>query len=157
MSARLKFSAKLVPAGPKGAWCFLHFPFDIVKTFGTRARVPVAGTINGFPFRSSLSPMEGRHVMCINKTMQAGAKVKPGDTAYFVMVRDEQPRTVTVPAALRKVLAANQAAKAVFKDLAYSHRKEYVDWINIAKKAETQQRRLEKLVAMLTAKQRTQG
>ena len=53
---KLDFKARLVPTGPKGAWAFLHFPFDIVKTFGTRARVPVAGTINGFPFRSSLSP-----------------------------------------------------------------------------------------------------
>lgn len=28
-------------------------PFDVQKTFGTRARVPVRGTINGFPYRST--------------------------------------------------------------------------------------------------------
>ena len=32
---KLDFKAKLVATGPKGAWCFLHFPFDIEKTFGT--------------------------------------------------------------------------------------------------------------------------
>lgn len=32
----LDFKAKLVPTGPKGAWCFLYFPFDVVKTFGAR-------------------------------------------------------------------------------------------------------------------------
>lgn len=35
----------------------LSAPFDVEETFGTKARVPVRGTINGFPFRSSLMPM----------------------------------------------------------------------------------------------------
>src|ERR1700756_990826 len=29
-------------------------PFDVPTVFGTKARVPVRGTVNGFPFRSSL-------------------------------------------------------------------------------------------------------
>ena len=31
-------------------------PFDAQHEFGTRGRVPVRGTINGFAFRSTLSP-----------------------------------------------------------------------------------------------------
>jgi len=57
---KMEFDARLVPTGPNGAWCFLHFPLDFEKTFGTRARVPVCGTINGFPFRSSFAPMDGK-------------------------------------------------------------------------------------------------
>jgi hypothetical protein len=152
MSAPLKFQSRLVPAGPKGAWAHLYFPFDVMKTFGTRARVPVSGTINGFPFRSSLAPMRGRHYLCINREMQAGAKVKPGDTADFVMQRDDKPRAVAIPAALKKALAANPEAKAVFDKLAYSHKKEYALWVAGAKQAETVQRRLEKLIPMLLAK-----
>ena len=152
MSGKLKFKSLLVPTGPKGAWAFLHFPFDVVKTFGTRARVSVAGTINGFPFRSSLSPMGGKHVMCINKEMQAGAKVKPGDTAHFVMQRDDRPRTVVIPPAMKQALAAKPKAKAVFDQLACSHQKEYALWIAGAKQAETVQRRLKKLIPMLLAK-----
>ena len=41
----------------------LSAPFSVEKVFGTKARVPVRGTINGFPFRSSLSAMAGRHRM----------------------------------------------------------------------------------------------
>jgi len=149
MSKVLKFKSCLVPTGPKGAWCFLHFPFDVVKTFGTRARVPVCGTVNGFPFRSSLSPMGGQHVMCINKAMQAGAKAKPGDIAQFVMQRDDKPRTVTVPPALQKALAAKPKAKAAFDKLAYSHRKEYADWISGAKQEPTVKRRIGKLILRL--------
>jgi hypothetical protein len=147
---KLAFKARLVPTGPKGAWCFLHFPFDVVKTFGTRARVPVRGTINGFPFRSSLAPMGGKHLMCVNKQMQAGAKVKPGDLAHFVMQRDDKPRTVSLPPALKKALAAKPKAKAAFEKLSYSHKREYALWIAGAKRAETVQRRLKKLIPMLT-------
>ncbi len=153
MSTKLKFSAKLVPAGADGNLCLLHFPLDFVKTFGTRARVPVAGTINDFPFRSSLMPRNGKYVMCINQAMQAGAKVKTGDTVRFVMQRDDQPRTVAVPPALKQALAAQPKAKAVFDKLSYSHQKEYADWIAGAKQAETVERRLKKLIPVLLAKQ----
>jgi hypothetical protein len=147
---KLSFNARLVPTGPRGAWCFLRFPFDVVKTFGTRARVPVNGTINGFKFRSSLSPMGGEHVMCVNKEMQAGAKVKPGDIARFVMQRDDRPRTVALPPALKKALAPQPKAKAAFKSLSFTHKKEYALWIADAKQAETVERRLKKLIPILT-------
>ena len=57
----------------------LSAPFDVEKTFGTRARVPVRGTINRYPFRSSLMPMGGCHRMVVNREMREGAGVKAGD------------------------------------------------------------------------------
>ena len=120
--------------------------------FGTRARVPVAGTINGFPFRNSLSPMGGKHIMSVNKELQAGAKAKPGDIAHLVMQRDDKPRTVAIPPALKKVLAAKPVARVAFDRLSYSHRKEYADWITGAKQEETVKRRLKQVIPMLLAK-----
>ncbi|MGH9431756.1 MAG: DUF1905 domain-containing protein [Terriglobia bacterium] len=38
--------------------------------FGTRARVPVRGAINGFPFRSSLCNMGDGHMMAVNKQLR---------------------------------------------------------------------------------------
>jgi len=152
VSKILKFKSRLVRTGPNGAWCYLHFPFDVVKLFGTRARVPVRGTINGFPFRSSLSSMDGRHYMCINKQMQAGAKASPGEMARFVMQHDDKPRIVTVPPALKKRLAAHPRAKAVYDELSYSHRKEYADWVADAKQEKTVQSRLDKLIPVLLRK-----
>ncbi len=51
-------------------------PFSVPEVFGTRGRVPVCGTINGFPFRSSLSPMGGRHLMPVNRELRVGAGVR---------------------------------------------------------------------------------
>jgi uncharacterized protein YdeI (YjbR/CyaY-like superfamily) len=68
------------------------------------------------------------------------------------MQRDDQPRTVTIPPALKKTLAQTPRAKAVFHKLSYSHRKEYVEWIAQAKQQETVNRRLQKLIPMLLKK-----
>ena len=51
-----EFKTELFARGPKGSWIFLTVPFSVHEVFGTKARVPVAGTINGFPFRSSVIP-----------------------------------------------------------------------------------------------------
>src|SRR6202051_2682063 len=90
---KLRFKVRL--EGRKGssvAW--LNAPFDVPETFGTRARVAVRGTINGFPFRLSLMPMGGCHGMAVNQAMRDGAKARAGDLVDVVMQRDEEQRTV---------------------------------------------------------------
>ena len=53
-------------------------PFDVQKTFGTRARVPVRGTINGFPYRSSIFPTgEGTHYVVVNKQVRERSTRSP--------------------------------------------------------------------------------
>jgi uncharacterized protein YdeI (YjbR/CyaY-like superfamily) len=49
---------------------------------------------------------------------------------------------VTIPGFLTDALKRNPKAKATFEGFAYSHRKEYVEWITEAKTEETRSRRL---------------
>jgi uncharacterized protein YdeI (YjbR/CyaY-like superfamily) len=51
-------------------------------------------------------------------------------------------RKLTVPSDLEAALKKNPKAKKTFDDFSYSHKKEYVEWITDAKRAETRQRRL---------------
>lgn len=60
--------------------------------------------------------------------------------------------SLKVPTAVKKALAGNVKAKAVFEDMPPSHRNEYVKWISEAKKEETKQRRIEQLIPKLLAK-----
>jgi Domain of unknown function (DUF1905) len=46
----LKFKVKLL-AQAGSDWAALKPPFDVVAVFQRKGRVPVKGTINGFPFR----------------------------------------------------------------------------------------------------------
>jgi hypothetical protein len=152
------FRAKLTGEGPGGAWVFLKVPLDVQKEFGTRARLAVKGTINGFAYRTSVFPDgKGGHSMMVNKSMQKGAKAAAGETVAVTMAPDTAPRTVKVPKDLKAKLARNRAAAAVFDKLAYSHRKEFVDWIEGAKKPETRSSRVEKTVAMVLEKKRVKG
>jgi hypothetical protein len=150
-----EFKGKLVPRGAKGAWAFLHIPFDVQAVFGSRARVPVSGTINGFALRNSLMPEGDRtHAMMVGKAIQAGAKARSGDTVSVVLQRDDAERTVEVPAELTGALAKNKKAAATFATLPPSGKKEYSDWIAGAKQVEMKARRVAKALQMLAAGQR---
>jgi len=130
----------------------ITIPFDVQKVFGTRGRVPVRGTINGYPYRSSIFTMGGEPFMVVNKQMRAGAGVKAGDIVSVVMERDDEPRTIEPPADLARALKANREAKAGWDKLSYTHRKEIALAIEDAKKPETRARRIDKAIAELTAK-----
>lgn len=145
---KLKFKVKLKgDADSSGA--ALTPPLDILDTFGTRGRVPVRGTINGFPFRSSLVPMGGCHFMVVNKTIRDGAGVKAGDTVAVLMERDNEERVVEAPPLLKKELAKSKVAKANWDKLCYTHRKEIARSIVDAKQDETRARRLAKAMDVL--------
>lgn len=144
----LRFKVK-IDGREAGVVAAITPPVDVPEIFGTRARVPVRGTINGFPFRSSLMPMGGCHMMPVNKTLRDGAGVKPGDTVEVVMERDDAERTVEAPEVLKKALAWNKAAKANWERLAFTHKKEMAVWIDGAKQEETRKRRLAKVVQVL--------
>ncbi|MDT4954563.1 MAG: hypothetical protein QOJ02_2701 [Acidobacteriota bacterium] len=130
----------------------IAIPFDVEKVFGTRARVPVRGTINGFPFRSSIFPMGGGcHFMAVNKATREGAKAKAGDTISVQMERDEEPRVITPPQDLARALKASKQAQSAWEKLSYTHQKEHAKAIEEAKKPETRARRIEKAITQLEA------
>jgi uncharacterized protein DUF1905/bacteriocin resistance YdeI/OmpD-like protein len=145
---KLEFSVKLEgKAGSSVAW--MNAPFDVPQLFGTRARVPVRGTINGFPFRSSLMPMGGCHGMAVNKAMRYGAGIKAGDTVRVVMERDDDQRSVEVPSALKKELSKNKTAQANWNKLSFTNQKEIALSISGAKQEDTRARRLAKAMDIL--------
>jgi uncharacterized protein YdeI (YjbR/CyaY-like superfamily) len=56
-----------------------------------------------------------------------------------------------VPPYIQKALKGQPAAQKYFESLAPSHRREYVRWIDSAKRDETKARRLEEAIRMLAA------
>jgi hypothetical protein len=147
-----RFEAPLTARGPKGAWTFLAIPFDAVKSFGAKGRIPVKGTMNGFAFRNSLMPDgDGTHSMTVSRELQERAKARAGDVVKMTLERDDAERVVEVPPELKKALAREKKAGAAFTALAFSHRKAYAEWIGGAKRPETKAARVAKAVEMLRA------
>jgi len=132
-------------------------PFDVPQTFGTRARVPVCGTINGFPYRSSLMPMGGCYAMVVNRTIREGANVRAGDEVAVVMERDRAERTVEAPPELKKELARSKKARERWQELSFTHKKEMANSIRDAKQDETRKRRLAKVMRVLKTEAKWMG
>lgn len=56
--------------------------------------------------------------------------------------RPGRPKPVTVPDDLASALRRNRKAREAFESFSPSHRREYIEWITEAKRAETRERRL---------------
>jgi uncharacterized protein YdeI (YjbR/CyaY-like superfamily) len=72
-----------------------------------------------------------------------------GDEVRITVEADTEPRLIELPAELAKAFKKEKAAEAYFNSLAYSHRREYVGYINEAKRAETRTRRVAQTIEML--------
>lgn len=129
-------------------------PADVAAAMGGRARIPVAGTINGVPFRGSTMPMgDGRHCVGFRKELRAQAGgVKDGDAVTIEIARDDAPRTVDLPADLAAALRADAALEAAFAAMSYTHRKEWAAAVVEAKRPETRARRIAQAVAAARAR-----
>jgi hypothetical protein len=124
-------------------------PADVAAAMGGRARIPVAGTINGVPFRGSTMPMgDGRHCVGFRKELRAQAGgVQDGDAVTIEIARDDAPRIVAVPADLAAALATDAAVESAFEAMSYTHRREWVAAVEEAKRPETRARRIAQAVA----------
>ncbi len=123
-------------------------PADVAAAMGGRARIPVAGTINGVPFRGSTMPMgDGRHCVGFRKETRARAGgVEVGDSVAIEIGRDAAPRTVEVLDDLAAALAAEPGVRAAFDAMSYTHRRERAEAVAGAKRPETRARRIAQAV-----------
>ena len=146
MSAQKKFRGVLEPDGTALNWVVVKVPFDPVKTWPERNRLRVKGTINGFPFRTSLfGSAKGGHVLLVNKQMQKGAGVRVGGLAEVALQPDVEQRVAEVPAELSKLLKQDRGLKQWFERLSYSARADIGKHITALKSPEARMRRAEQM------------
>ncbi len=152
MSNRQVFSAQL-EKDDHTEGTGVRMPFDVREVFGS-GRVPVRGTINGVPFRSTLAPYKGVVFLPVPKALRDAARSKAGDVVEIILERDLEERVITPPRDLQNALDANPDVKAAWDKLSYTHRKEHARALEEAKRPETRQRRLDSTIAMLKEKKR---
>lgn len=144
-----RFTAELHDSG-RGGGRWLEVPFDPKEVFG-ESRPPVAGTLNGAPFRGRLSVYGGKAYLGLNREVRDAAGIDVGDSVDVVLDRDDAPREIEIPNELLVAFERDTAARAAFDKLAFTHRREYARWIAEAKKEETRERRVAKALEMLKA------
>jgi bifunctional DNA-binding transcriptional regulator/antitoxin component of YhaV-PrlF toxin-antitoxin module len=147
-----KFHYKLEAEDDGDSVAAIRPPFDVKEVFG-KVRVPICGTINGHPYRTTIAHMGGESFIGISKALREAAGVNIGDTIEVTVQFDTAERTVDVPDDLAVLLKRNPKAQDRFESSSYTHRKEFVQWITSAKRPETRKSRLERTIEMLLKKQ----
>lgn len=145
-----EFTAEILGNNLGGAG--IRIPFNVVEEFGTKGRVPVKVSFEGVDYRGSIAPMHGGHMLVVKKEIRAKLGKEIGDSIDVVLQKDTEERKIEVPDDLQAALDENAKAKDVFESFAYTHRKEYVNWINSAKKEITRKSRIQKTVERVAEK-----
>ena len=127
---------------------YVEPPFDVEAVFGAK-RVKVLATFDGEPYRGSLVRMGGCYLIGMPQNIRKKIAKGFGDTVFVTIQKDEAERVVQVPEDFKQNLSDNAAATATFEKLSYSAKKDYIDWINDAKQAQTRMRRIEQALSLL--------
>jgi hypothetical protein len=142
------FTAKVEPT--RGGGHYVVVPAKVAEAEGLRLGMRVRGMLNRTRYRSSLMKYRGSLLLGVHKATLAAAGVKAKARVTVSIELDDEPLpTDTVPADLSRALGRNRAALAAWKSLAPSLRRAHVLSVTSAKKPETRERRIGKIVASL--------
>jgi hypothetical protein len=139
-----RFDAVLEPFGPAGA---VTLPFDPKEEWG-KVRAPVRGTIDGHPFTTTVARYGGVDYLAFRREVREAAGVEIGATVAIEVELDTSERVVAVPGDLAVALAG-AGVRDAFDRLSYTHRKEYVSWVEEAKREQTRKTRIGRSVDLL--------
>jgi Bacteriocin-protection, YdeI or OmpD-Associated/Domain of unknown function (DUF1905) len=131
----------------------LQVPDEVVEALGAGKRPPVAVTVGGYTYRTTVAPMGGDFWVPLAAEHRQAAGVAAGQEVDVGIELDTAPRDTALPDDLDAAL--DDAARSHFHSLAPSHRKEWVRWVEEAKKPETRTARIEKTVASLREGKKT--
>jgi hypothetical protein len=146
---KLEFSAIIKDGG--GGGVYVEFPYITKEVFGYQGRIPVLVHFDGQPYRGSMVRMgTSCHLIPLLKAIRKIIRKEIGDTVNVVVELDDQPRIIETPEDLQNALLENPIAYDLFRKLSYSHKREYVNWIEAAKKPETRERRILETIRKLS-------
>jgi hypothetical protein len=158
-ASKIHFNAKLLrPAETEKAdsWTFVVLPKNASAKLPSRGMTAIEGTMNGFAFKAVLEP-DGQksHWLKVDRKMREAAGADAGDVVTLEIAPAAEEPEPTVPADLRKALAAAAPkARALWSDITPIARRDWIHWIASAKQAETRTRRVKNACSMLAAGKR---
>lgn len=151
-TSAIRFKAKLQrPATPAHAsWTFLVLPASASAKLPTRGMTSVEGTINGAPFLATLEPDGQRsHWLKVPARLRQAARAAAEDLVAVEMRPAGQELEARIPSDLRTALAAAPQAGAAWVSLTPAARRDWIQWLTSARRAETRARRVDGACDML--------
>ena len=127
----MTFTAKF--GGDDGSAPVVIVPFDVKTVYG-RARPKVKVTVNGVTLRTTVAVYGGRSYIGFRKDICEAAGLQRGKAITISIEPDTEPHA---------------SARQRFEALSYSHQREHATWVAEAKKPETRERRIARVIDML--------
>jgi acetyl-CoA carboxylase beta subunit len=152
---RIEFDAIILQHNNIDA-AFVEFPFEVEKLFGSKGQIKIKAIFdNKVEYRGSLAKM-GHHCHCLGLTKEIRKTLQKtfGDTVHVVLEQNTEPRIVTLPDDVNALMEEHPVALAYFETLSFTDKKEYIRWIESAKKTETRENRKQVFIEKLLRKKK---
>jgi hypothetical protein len=131
----------------------IHLPFDADEIWGTRERHYVSGTVDGRDIRGVLEHEGDRHTLVLGEAWRRDNPLEPGREVEVVL-RPESPLPEDLAPDVAAALQADAQALSFFRELPPFYRKNYIRWIETARREATRAGRITETVALLRARRR---
>jgi Bacteriocin-protection, YdeI or OmpD-Associated/Domain of unknown function (DUF1905) len=132
----------------RGTQVGVVMPFDPDEIWGAKARHDVSGTIDGHTVRGPLQKDRDGFLLSLGPTWRAQAELSESAEVEVVLA-PEGPQLENIPAELSEALQNHPDALTFFFSIAPFYRKNYVRWIESAKRPETRAARVAETVTLL--------
>ncbi len=143
-----QFEARIETA--RGGGAYVRVPARVIADLGGGGRIPVRASFDGIDYTGSITSMGDGPCLGILKDIRAALGKGPGDTVVVAVARDTAERTIEIPEDLAAALAA-AGVRAAFDKQSFSRRREQVEAVTGAKRADTRARRITSAVDGLRA------
>jgi hypothetical protein len=142
-----RFRARVVRKGKGG---LVVVPFDPDEAWGKRERHHITGSIGGFKIRGAL---KGRDL----PLGPAWMRDNPVPDEVEVVLEPEGPQADALAEDIASALAAAPGAKEFFASMPTFYRKNFLRWIDSAKREETRAKRISEMISLLKKGERERG
>jgi hypothetical protein len=126
-----------------GGWTILRLPQSASAKLPSRGMALVEGTINGLHSKIVLEPDgRGSHWFRIDSGLREAAGIATGGTVTVVVEPSKEWSEPEVPADLKKALASDPQANALWVKITPMARWDWLRWIRATNNPETRSRRI---------------
>lgn len=129
----------------KMKWNVIYFPFSVKEIFNSNGNVPVRITVDGHEFEHTLLPSRNGHYLVYNEFIRRVLQKKLGDSVHIVLEKYEGKRELVIPDYIHQILNESGILDEFLNQPNYIKR-EQINFIELAKKEETKNRRVNALV-----------
>ena len=142
-----EFESSVVRARTK---TYVPVPFDPNDVWGWKVRHYVKGTVGGCSIRGLLRVEGDGYALPLGAAWLRDNRI-PASATIDVVLQPDGPQSDALAADITDALSASPEAETFFQSVAPFYRKNFLRWIDQAKRPETRAARIAEMVTMLEA------